>query len=126
ARARLYAAVQPPTAASLADVVPADSFDFYGMSLPETVAGTPNVFKNLHYVRRHGAGANEWRFVYPGEWHAAHPWNTAATYPYRQQGVDESLPWTAGGTGDPWAAGAMGSVGGGVVQPVTLGTAIGD
>jgi hypothetical protein len=75
--------------ASLADMVPVDSFDFtefyYNVLAFPPVDGTYRVW---HYTREHGPLLDEWKFVYPGRWEAPDPTDPVDSTPWAGRSVD--------------------------------------
>lgn len=103
----------------LSQWVPLDQYDFSNLPAPVAAAPGPGpagpapTYYIWHYVRPNGPG-NEWRFVYPGRYHA----NQTTIGQPRQDGTDH-VSWQDP-VKDPWLTAPTGGA-----PPVALGDADG-
>lgn len=82
--------------ANLADLVPVDSFDFFGMTILPP-GGTQ--YNGIYYTRTSAAtGNNAWKCVFPGRWSAS---RTRSGAPYRQEGISVGTWKVGAGITDP-------------------------
>ncbi|HYO10569.1 MAG TPA: hypothetical protein VER17_16495 [Tepidisphaeraceae bacterium] len=92
---------RPTSASRFRDLVPVDSYDFTGLTLP--IAADEANAQAWHYVRSNSTGAlRAFHFVYPGRYDAG---NTSGVAPFRsrQAGTQETLIWLNGNAAnDPW------------------------
>ena len=81
---------------NLADLVPVDSFDFFGMTILPP-GGT--AYNGIYYTRTTAAtGNNEWKCVYPGRWSGS---KTRSFAPYRQEGISTGKWAISSGVANP-------------------------